>query len=252
MEHLFVSCSDAGKVRRQNEDSAGHAVNPAIGAELFCVADGMGGYGSGDLASRTVVSAVTREFMAVKHCRADAAGAMIGECIAKSHEVLQFTKEKAGISSLFGTTLAALVLFSDTVIYANVGDSRIYCFDGDDLIQKTQDHTMVHDLLEKNLISPDEARVHPHRHVLSQAITGDAIPVEPFLRMEPLDRNHLFLICSDGLYNMVDGDFIRSVLKQLSIFQARDSLLKQAYANGATDNITFQIIKPFDDDITAS
>ena len=64
MEHLFVSCSDSGKVRNQNEDFAGHAINKAISAELFCVADGMGGYGSGDLASRTVVDAIIQKFMA--------------------------------------------------------------------------------------------------------------------------------------------------------------------------------------------
>lgn len=252
MEHLFVSCSDAGKVRRQNEDSEGHAVNPAIGAELFCVADGMGGYGSGDIASRTVVNALIREFTAVTDCRPDTAAEVVAGCFARAHEALRSAKASAGISKLFGTTLSALLLLPDTAIYANVGDSRIYCFDGDNLIQKSHDHTMVNDLLGKRLISADEARSHPHRHVLTQAITGDAIPVDPFIRIEPLDRSHLFLICSDGLYNMVDGEFIRAVLKQSSIFQARDALLKQAYANGATDNITFQIIKPFDDDMTVS
>jgi protein phosphatase len=252
MDHLFISCSDPGKVRQQNEDSAGHAINKTIGADLFCVADGMGGYGSGDLASRTVVDAIIQEFMAVTSCEPDAAASIVSRFFSKSHKALRAAKASNNITSMFGTTLAVLVLLPDTVIYANVGDSRIYCFDGDNLTQKSHDHTIVNDLLEKNLISADEALSHPHKHVLSQAITGDAIAVEPFIRIERLDRSHLFLICSDGLYNKVDGDFIRSALKQFSIFQAKDHLLKQAYANGANDNITFQIIKPFDDDMTAS
>jgi protein phosphatase len=252
MEHLFVLCSDPGKVRQQNEDFAGHAVNKVIDAELFCVADGMGGYGSGDIASRTVVDAIIREFMAMASCEPKAAPRLVAEFFAKSHDALCAAKISNNIPSMFGTTLAALILIRDVVIYANVGDTRIYCFDGENLTQKTHDHTIVNDLLEKSLISMDEARVHPHKHVLTQALTGDETPPEPFIQVDALNRAHLYLICSDGLYNMVDGDFIRSVLKQSSIFQAKDALLKQAYANGATDNITFQIIKPFDDDMTVS
>jgi protein phosphatase len=243
MEHLFVLCSDPGKVRKQNEDAAGHAVNKTIDAELFCVADGMGGYGSGDVASRTVVDAITREFMAVTSCELNTLPRMVAAFFAKSHDALRAAKISNNIPSIFGTTLAALVLFQGIAVCANVGDTRIYCFDGENLTQKTHDHTIVNDLLKKSLISMDEARVHPHKHVLTQALTGDEIPPEPFIQVDALNRDHLYLICSDGLYNMVDGDFIRSILKQSSIFQAKDALLKQAYTNGATDNITFQIIK---------
>ena len=246
MEHLFVSCSDPGKIRRQNEDFAGHAINKAAGAELFCVADGMGGYGSGDLASRTVVDAIIREFMAMDNWDWDSAKHRVAGFFSKSLEALGVIKESNNIASTFGTTLAALVVFQDALIYANVGDTRIYCFDGENLMQKTHDHTIVNDLLRKKQISVDKARVHPQKHVLTQAITGDGIPLAPFIRVEPLSRNHLYLICSDGLYNMVDENFIRSLFKKSSIFQAREHLLKQAYVNGATDNITFQIIKPFD------
>ena len=252
MEHLFVSCSDPGRVRKQNEDSAGHAVNQTIGADLFCVADGMGGYGSGDLASRTVVDAIIREFMAMDSWNPDSAHQHVAGFFSNAQESLRIVKGQTNIPGMFGTTLSALVLFQDIVIYANVGDTRIYSFDGENLTQQSHDHTIVNDLLGKNHISMDEARVHPQKHVLTQAITGDEIPMEPFIRVEPLNRNHIYLICSDGLYNMVDAEFIRSVFKQTSIFQARDYLLKQAYANGATDNITFQIIKPFDDDMTVS
>ena len=88
--------------------------------------------------------------------------------------------------------------------------------------------------------------------MLTHAITGDKTEIEAYVQVEPLNKDHIYLICSDGLYNMADEEFICTVLKQSSIFQAQDFLLKQAYANGATDNLTFQIIKPIDDEITVS
>ena len=89
-------------------------------------------------------------------------------------------------------------------------------------------------------------------YIWVRAITGDPLPVAPHIEIDPAGTQHIYLICSDGLYNMVDEEFIASVLASSSVFQARDYLLKQAYANGATDNITFQIIKPFDDEKTIS
>ena len=250
MEHLFVTCTDCGSVRHQNEDFAGHVINEDIDGELFCVADGMGGHGSGDLASRTVIESLLHEFSALTDDRQDSYEKITNHLFASTQHALHKTKQANNIHSIIGTTLSALLIIQDTVIYANIGDTRIYCFDGQNLIQKSHDHTIVNDLVSKNKITPEQARVHPQKNVLTHAITGDKTQVEAYVQVEPLDNDHIYLICSDGLYNMVDENFICTVLKQSSIFQARDFLLKQAYANGATDNITFQIIKPFDDENT--
>lgn len=252
MEHLFVTCSDRGKIRQQNEDYAGHAINAYIDGELFCVADGMGGHGSGDLASRTVVDSLLQEFRALKNYRPEQANETTNGLFDKTRQALLLMKQKNNIHSLIGTTLSALFVLPDSVIYANIGDTRIYCYDGQNLIQKSRDHTHVNDLLEKNHLTPAQAREHPQKNILTRAITGEETQADPYIQVDPIDNNHIYLICSDGLYNMVDEEFISTVLKQSSIFQARDYLLKQAYANGATDNITFQIIKPFDDEKTVS
>jgi len=252
MEHLFITCSDCGNVRQQNEDYAGHSINADIGGELFCVADGMGGHGSGDLASRTVVDSLLFEFSALTGDSQDSHEKITNDLFAKAQHALNAVKQKNNINSIIGTTLSALAIIQDTVIYANIGDTRIYCFDGQHLIQKSHDHTIVNDLVAKNQITPEQARVHPQKNVLTHAITGDETEIETYVQAEPLNKDHIYLICSDGLYNMVDETFIRTILMQSSIFQARDYFLEQAYANGATDNITFQIIKPFDDDITVS
>ena len=252
MEPLFVSCSDQGKVRQKNEDFAGHARNTAIGAELFCVADGMGGHGSGDLASRTVVDSLLHEFKNLTSYEQNLPDEMVNRLFIKTQQALCARKKKNNIKSIIGTTLSALIVFQHAVICANVGDTRIYCFDEKNLIQKNHDHTYVNDLLANNRISKEQAREHPQKNVLTRAITGDETEIEAYVHVDLPDSRNIYLICSDGLYNMVDEDFMYSVLKQSSIFQARDYLLKQAYANGATDNITFQIIKPFDDEKTVS
>ncbi len=252
MEHLFVTCSDRGKVRQQNEDCAGHTINVDIGGELFCVADGMGGHGSGDLASRTVIDSLMHEFSTLTEYKQDSCEKTTNHLFAKARQALHTLKQKNNIKSTIGTTLSALVVLSDAVICANIGDTRIYCFDGQNLIQKSYDHTIVNDLVSKNQITPEQARVHPQKNILTHAITGDETQTKAHVQVDPLNNDHIYLICSDGLYNMVDEDFIYTVLKQSSIYQARDYLLKQVYANGATDNITFQIIKPFDDEKTVS
>jgi serine/threonine protein phosphatase PrpC len=252
MELLFVTCSDCGKVRQQNEDYAGHTRNEDINGDLFCVADGMGGHGSGDLASRTVVDSLLHEFSTLTNYRPNSFEITTNNLFAKAQLTLKSIKQKNNIKSIIGTTLSALIFLPGTLIYANIGDTRIYCFDGDSLIQKSHDHTFVNDLVTKKYITPEQALVHPQKNVLTLAITGDETPIEAFIQVEPLNNHLIYLICSDGLYNMVDEKFICTVLKQSSIFQAQEYLLKQAYANGANDNLTFQIITPFDDGITVS
>ncbi len=151
---------------------------------------------------------------------------------------------------MLGTTLAIILFYQRLVVCANIGDTRIYCFNGQGLTQKSQDHTLVNDLVNNNSISPEQARTHPKKHVLSRALTGEDQNADPHISIDSFIPNNIYLICSDGLYNMVDESSISSTLKKYSIFDARDQLLKQAYTGGARDNISFQIIRPEDDDAT--
>ncbi|MFH1153825.1 MAG: protein phosphatase 2C domain-containing protein [Pseudomonadota bacterium] len=251
MRHTYITCTDRGNVRQQNEDSVDQAANEAIEAELFCVADGMGGYGSGDVASSTVVQALVQAFVALKAQDVDIPGpSLMSSLFSQAQSALYALKKNQGMTTSLGTTLSAIVFIRDRVLCANIGDSRIYGFDGRSLIQKSRDHTVVNDLVASGSITPEQARNHPRRHVLTRAITGESVDVEPHILDEPLDSSTVYLICSDGLYNMVEEDYICSVLRQSSIFEARDILLKQACANGGKDNITFQIIRPFDGEMT--
>jgi protein phosphatase len=252
MNPLFVTCTDTGGVRQQNEDFAGHARNEAFGGEIFCVGDGMGGHGYGELASQTAVKALIEGFHRLERWDIQNSDKTLGDLFTQAQEAVSAAKQKNSITSTMGTTLAALIVLPDAVICANIGDSRIYCLEGRDLIRKSHDHTIVNDLLSAKQITPEQARSHPQKNILTHAITGDPTPATPYVQVEQVNPDHIYLICSDGLYNMVDEEFIASVLASSSVFQAGDYLLKQAYANGATDNITFQIIKPFDDEKTVS
>lgn len=250
MASLFITRTDAGGVRQRNEDYAGHARNEALNGEIFCVADGMGGHGNGELASRATVEAIREGFRRLRAWDIKFSESILTGLFTAAQEAVHAAKQKNSITATMGTTLAALVLLPDAAVFSNIGDSRIYSLEGRRLVQKTKDHTMVNDLLSARQITPEEAQTHPRKNVLSRAITGDSEPVVPYVQVSPLTDDPLYLICSDGLYNMVDEDYIAEVLLSSSIFQAGDYLLKQAYANGATDNITFQIIRSADDEKT--
>jgi protein phosphatase len=168
----------------------------------------------------------------------------------RAQDALYTLKRTQGITTSLGTTLSAVLFIQERVLCANIGDSRIYGFDGRSLILKSQDHTVVNELVASGSITPDQARNHPRRHVLTRAITGEATDTEPHVLDEALDTSTLYLICSDGLYSMVDDDTIAGVLKTSSIFEARELLLEKALENGGKDNITFQIIRPFDGEMT--
>lgn len=252
MTSLFVSCTDAGSLRQRNEDCMGHAVNAKINGEIFCVADGMGGHGNGELASRTVIDTLLKGFQRLSAWDINLSDKIWTALFTDAEMAVHDEKQKNNITTTMGTTLTALIILPKASLCANIGDSRIYCLKGRNLIQKSHDHTMVNELLKKNQITPEEAGIHPQKNVLTRALTGDATMAKPYVQVDPADTDTIYLICSDGLYNMVDEKFMAEMLRTSSIFQARDSFLKQAYANGATDNITFQIIKPWDDEKTIS
>jgi protein phosphatase len=252
MHSLYTTCTDTGKLRQQNEDCMGHAVNNSLNGEIFCVADGMGGHGHGELASQAAVDATLNGFMQITAWDVNQSHKLLTDLFTAAETAIHDEKRKNSITATMGTTLAVLIVLPEAILCANIGDSRIYCLRERDLTQKSHDHTMVNELLEKNQITIEEAKAHPQKNVLTRALTGETTLAAPFVQVEPAAAGTIYLLCSDGLYNMVDEDYMAEILRTSSIFQARDSFLTQAYANGATDNLTFQIIKPWDDEKTIS
>ncbi len=206
---------------------------------LLAVADGLGGHSSGETASRLAVVELEE---AVKKA--------VEEGITDFKTILQKAFEKAGreISRLgrenielwdMGTTLVAALIKDGKGIVANVGDSRAYLL-GSEIRQVTTDHSLVQELVDRKVISKEEAFQHPHRNIVTKVLETENTEgeVQPdFYEVELSDN--LLLLCSDGLSDVLKDEEIRDiVLKSSSLKEACDLLLNEALKKGGRDNIT--------------
>jgi serine/threonine protein phosphatase PrpC len=226
--------TDVGR-RSQNEDE--FLLDHRAG--LYCVADGMGGYEGGEIASSVAVTTLYRFFSkvgdaswedpAVREARMDMAFRLA------HHEV---TKRRLGEFAEMGTTLAALRVESDKrAVIAHVGDSRIYRLRDNRLSALTRDHTLVEELKAAG-ISPGKGRV--SRHVLTRALgVGDPGHETRTVSLEPGDR---YLLCSDGLSNVVSERRMASILSSAPGEMLVPALISEAWRNDARDNITAVIV----------
>lgn len=220
--------TDAGRVRRRNEDSF------VLDPPLFAVADGLGGAQAGEVASR-LAAAAFREYH-------DADGLEPEERIAAivqeaNRRIYERARSDADVSGM-GTTVTAALLTNGRVVLAHVGDSRGYRIREGTLEQLTEDHSLVADLMRSGRLTPEEADAHPQRSVITRALgTDPKVDVDTLaLDVEPGD---LFLLCSDGLTTMVaDEDILRVVAEADGLDTAARELVRAANAGGGEDNIT--------------
>ena len=227
----YVAHTDTGLRRSANQDS-GYA-----SPRLLVIADGMGGAAAGDLASAEVMH-IIRE-LDRDEVDADAMAAL-EQAITKANTRLgQLIAEDPAVEGM-GTTLDALLWDGEKFAFAHIGDSRVYRMRGGELTQISKDHTFVQSLIDEGRISPAEARVHPHRSLILRAMLGrddngaDLSWVQPMLG----DR---YLLCSDGLTDMVTDDVIRGALLSETIDMAASELVRLALEAGGYDNVTVVI-----------
>jgi PPM family protein phosphatase len=220
--------SDVGPVRENNEDTV------YAGQRLLAVADGVGGAPAGELASDLVIRALAALEEApgsgdplTALCDAlDAANRQIREAGAAN-------REHAGM----GTTMTALLLADDKLALLHVGDSRGYLLRDGVLVRLTKDDTLVQALVDQGVLTPAEARTHPHRSLVTQAVQGrELAPTGSVLNAQEGDR---YLLCSDGLSDIVDDDEIAHALGSCAgPAECADHLVKLALQAGARDNVT--------------
>jgi protein phosphatase len=236
--------SSLGLVRTENQDSFGkfpidsNDISHPKGL-LFIVADGMGGHISGREASQAALKIVSREYFLfssniICNClRYSFKNANI-KIYGSSKEEMQFRKK--------GTTCTALVLENNLAHIAHVGDSRIYRITDDEIEQLTNDHTHVQEMLNKGIISKEEAKNHPSRSVLVRAL-GVESDIEVDVKENiPLESGQIFVLCSDGL-SRVTKDEIKKIVSINQPVDACKKLIQVANDRGGQDNITVQIIK---------
>ena len=228
MSVVYSGASDTGRKRRRNEDS--YVIAPPI----FAVADGMGGAQAGEIASRLAAAALEDTDPGAKS-GAERVTSLIQEANRRVHQRAIADPATSGM----GTTMTVALVEGTKVTFGHVGDSRAYRYRDGAVEQITEDHSLVNELLKSGKLSPDEADSHPQRSVITRAVGTDPdVDVDSFTI--DAEVGDVFLICSDGLTDMVDDEVIRSVLEKFhnDLDRATKSLVSAANRGGGEDNIT--------------
>jgi serine/threonine protein phosphatase PrpC len=223
-----AAVSDRGKARENNEDAV-HA-----GKTLVAVADGVGGGPSGEIASDIVIRTLAQ--LEGEPGPADPAAALREAVEAANRNIREAIEADPSLNGM-GTTLTAMLVDGEVFDLVHVGDSRAYAWREGALIQLTRDDTYVQGLVDKGVISAAEARAHPQRSLVTQAVHGAGLrPMFGVVAIYPRDR---FLLCSDGLSDYVDEVAITRVLAEQEDLQAcAQGLVDLALAAGAPDNVS--------------
>ena len=269
--------SDVGLVRTNNEDSfliasPTHFVNrnpaelngiiPQNGT-MFLVADGMGGAQAGEVASRMAVETVGRNFI-------DALGKQVvvdqqslitalTETIREANELIFQQGQKRTELNGMGTTLTAAIVLGGTILFAQLGDSRAYLARKGVISQMTKDQSLVAQMVASGSLTPEEAKTHPKRNVILQAL-GIQNQVDVAITLTELRRGDQIVLCSDGLSGKVDAEEIKEFLEKFEPKAACQGLVRMARERGGEDNITVIVARfngdglsePSPEDVTES
>lgn len=222
----FGSRTDVGCVRDHNEDSL------VVAPPLFAVADGMGGHAAGEVASEIAVNVLAE--LAPK----DLDGAALEHAVEEAnHEIIRAARDGRGREGM-GTTLTACMLENERLIIAQVGDSRAYLLHHGKLQQLTRDHSLMADMIEAGQLTPEEARHHPQRSVITRALGSDP-NTRPDMYEINVETGDRLLVCSDGLSSMIEDEQIEAVMRRVPDPQrCASQLVNEAIAAGGHDNVT--------------
>ncbi len=226
----FGSRTDVGCLRDHNEDSL------AVSPPLYVVADGMGGHAAGEVASEIAVNTI----VAAAPAHADAQG-LADAVVEANREVIEASHDERGREGM-GCTVTAALLEGERLVIAQVGDSRAYLMHKGELQQVTRDHSLMAELIEAGDITPEEARVHPKRSVITRALGSDPL-MQPDIYELNVEAGDRLLLCSDGLSTMLTDDRIANTLGRIGDAQrCASQLVNEAIEAGGYDNITVIVV----------
>ena len=231
--------TDVGKKRTHNEDYFGF-FERAPGEILAIVADGMGGHASGEVASRMGVEMIHEIYLKE---RADKG---VLEALKSAFQITNFTilqksLEQESLNGM-GTTATALVLKNDQAFIGHMGDSRAYLFRNSTISQLTKDHSLVERMVDQGLLSREEAYSHPQKNVIYKTLGVNMDAGLDLLGPIPVTIGDIFLLCSDGLTNLVTDEEMLNIVSKEPPQRACNSLILLANQRGGQDNITVQIL----------
>ncbi len=232
-----LGLTDKGKIRENNEDFFLIDEDKS----LYLLADGMGGYNGGEVASKTACR-LFDEFFKVDGKNIEA---HLIEVFKKVNEnIFKEGKEKEELKGM-GTTFIACHIRENSAHICHVGDVRAYLFRNDVLTPITEDHSLVYQLLKEGHITEEEAAIHPLRSRLTKAI-GPSVEIIPDYNKRELKNKDIVLLCSDGLWNMLSDEEIAGVLKKgVEIETKIYELIDKANEVGGKDNVTVVLVESF-------
>lgn len=229
--------------RKEQQDRVALLPHPrGGGVALAVLADGMGGHAGGAIAAQQVVHTARNNFEQFMP-KSEAPQAMLEASLHESHmliKAMRFVNEKDPHS-----TAVMLLLQPGKVAWVHCGDSRLYCFRGDQPLRRTTDHSYVEQLVAKGRITPEQALVHPNRNILTTSLGGSDVPTIDFGQSEDVGAGDSFLLCSDGLWSYFSDAELGGVLSAYSARDASDVLISRARtrAKGEGDNVSLAILR---------
>jgi serine/threonine protein phosphatase PrpC len=248
-----VEVSDVGKVRDHNEDAIG--AQPEIG--LWVLADGMGGYNAGEVASGIAVKTILE--MVTAACKTEKRGdiesgtgymrqtIVLRDAILRANKVINQTAQSQPQCEGMGTTLVASLFYNNRVSIAHVGDSRMYRLRGNRFEQITMDHSLLQELVDRGFYSQEEAQRSTNRNYVTRALGVEA-NVDVEVQEIDVQKGDYFLMCSDGLPDMVEDEDIHLTISTFSndVRTVGEQLIKLTNDNGGRDNVSVVLVRVAD------
>jgi serine/threonine protein phosphatase PrpC len=230
----YAIYSNTGE-KEMNEDSIKVATNKRLSTYGFVLADGLGGHGNGDIASKFVVECA----VAAVENTDSVSGIFIDECFATAQEMLMEEKEQKGYQSI-KTTMVLLLISEDIARWGHIGDSRLYVFRSGKLLHRTLDHSVPQMLVESGQIKEKEIRHHADRSVLLRAMGAewDSPSYEIDERHFKLHKGDTFILCSDGFWEWIDEKSMLKILKKdLSAYETLNEMASEVKLSGRGQNL---------------
>ncbi|HEX7047068.1 MAG TPA: Stp1/IreP family PP2C-type Ser/Thr phosphatase [Gammaproteobacteria bacterium] len=245
----FMGLSDTGRVRSHNED----AIGTDLETGLIVLADGMGGYKAGEVASalavKTITEEVTKNLKDVRKQKAHDSGyapetVLLRNAIIKANENIHQTAKSQPQCEGMGTTVVACLFYDNRVSIAHVGDSRLYRLRGDRFEQVTLDHSLLQELVSRGFYTPEEARKSLNKNLVTRAL-GIEPTVQVDVQEDVVLSGEVHLLCSDGLSDMVEDEDIHLTISTFNanLEMAAQQLVRMANDNGGKDNVSVVLTK---------
>ena len=246
----IASHTDPGMVRSHNEDSIASIADKG----LVVLADGMGGYNAGEVASGMATTVITTELRQLLEDHTPhevdpqsgqkVALKMLREQVAKANTSIYQASQSQPQYAGMGTTLVVALFYDDKMMVAHIGDSRLYRMRGDEFGQVTKDHSLLQEQIDAGMLTKEQAKQSSNKNLVTRALGIDPA-VEPEIHEYDTEPGDIYLLCSDGLSDMVNDEDIGMTLEALgaNLNLAAQQLVQMANDNGGRDNISVILIK---------